>query len=236
MIAPRALCFDVFGTVVDWRGSIAREVRALGERRGVRVNPTRVADLWRAGYVPAMQRVRSGELAWKTIDELHRLILDEVLARLGLDAFGEADRRELTLAWHRLRPWADSARGLRRLRQRFVVATLSNGNISLLADLSRYAGLQWDTLFSAELFGHYKPDPEAYLGAARLLGLAPAEVMLVAAHKSDLRAAAQCGLQTALVLRPLEYGRNRHPDPGPDASFDYNATDFNDLADQLLSA
>ncbi len=229
----RALCFDVFGTVVDWRSSIAREVRALARQRAIRVDANDFADRWRAGYVPAMQRVRAQALGWTNIDELHRLILEDVLRDLAITAFDGADKAHLTLAWHRLRAWPDVVRGLKRLKSHYTIATLSNGNISLLNDLSKNAGLPWDVLFSAELFQHYKPDPETYLGAARLLGLAPNEVMMVAAHRSDLRAAAGCGLATALVERSLEYGAGRHPEPGPDPGFDFNARDLNDLATLL---
>ncbi len=229
----KALCFDVFGTVVDWRGSLIREVRVLARAHRLKVDAAGFADAWRAGYAPAMNRVRSGALPWQHIDALHRMILEDIAPSFGLGDLGEAERAELNRAWHRLRPWPDSVRGLRRLKRRYTVATLSNGNVSLLNNMAKNAGLPWDLILSAELFQHYKPDPEVYLGAARLIGIEPAELMLVAAHKSDLRAAQACGLRTALVERPLEYGANRHPDPGPDASFDLNASSFLDLATLL---
>lgn len=229
----KALLFDVFGTVVDWRSSIIREGQLLARTKGLEVDWPAFADAWRAGYVPAMNRVRSGEIPWTHIDALHREILDGLLAEHGIASLREDEIDHLNRAWHRLLPWPDSVPGLNRLRARFIVATLSNGNISLLVEMARNAGLPWDCIFSSELFGHYKPDPETYEGAARLLDLAPSAVMMVAAHKSDLRAAARCGLATAFVARPLEYGPDRQPDCAPDAAFDVNATDMLDLARQL---
>jgi len=224
---PQALLFDVFGTVVDWHGSVAREVRRLG----LAVDAEDFARAWRAGYAPAMDDVRQGRLPWTTIDGLHRRILDGLLARHGL-ALDEAARADLNLAWHRLDPWPDVPDGLRRLRSLSPVATLSNGNVRLLIDLARHGGLHWDALFSAELFGHYKPDPEVYLGAARLLGLSPGQVTLVAAHPSDLRAAAACGLGTALVLRPDEMGVGGGLPAFGAEEFDQVAPDFSALATQ----
>ncbi len=229
----RALTFDVFGTVVDWRGSIIREGRALGKQKNLMVDWAAVADAWRDGYKPAMDRVRKRQLPWMSIDQLHRLILDEVLAKLRIDDLTPEDKDHLNHAWHRLRPWPDARSGLKRLKKRYVLATLSNGNVSLLVDMARNAGLPWDCVLSAELFRHYKPDPEAYLGAAALLGLQPSEVMMVAAHKDDLQAAKRCGLRTAFVRRPLERGADAKADLSSDRSFDFNADDFNDLASQL---
>jgi 2-haloacid dehalogenase len=229
----RALVFDVFGTVVDWRGSIIREGRALGRRKRLKVDWPAFADAWRAGYRPAMARVRSGELPWTTIDALHRVILEQLLARFGIAGLKENEIDHLNRAWHRLRPWPDARAGLERLKRRFVIGTLSNGNVALLVNMARHARLPWDCVLSAELFHHYKPDREAYLGTATLLGLEPREVMLVAAHKDDLRAARDCGLKTAFVPRPLEYGPASRPDASPDPAFDYHARDFLDLARQL---
>lgn len=231
--AVKALTFDVFGTVVDWRGSIAREVRAVAQKKKLRVNATKFADAWRAGYRPAMDRVAAGELPWTRIDDLHRMILDDVLARFRVSALTDAEKTHLNRVWHRLKPWSDSVRGLRRLKKRYTISTLSNGNVALLNNMAKNAGLPWDLILSAEIFHHYKPEPAVYLGAADILGLQPAEVMMVAAHKDDLRAAARQGLRTALVLRPDEYGRGRHPDLSPEPAFDINAADFNDLAAQL---
>ena len=195
---PKALLFDVFGTVVDWRGSIIRELRSVGRSKGVDRDWGAFADAWRRGYHPAMDRVRRGELPWQSIDVLHRVILDDVLPKFDL-RLNEREKRDLNDAWHRLRPWPDSVKGLGRLKRRFVIGTLSNGNVALLVDMAKHGGLPWDCVLSAELFRHYKPDPEAYLGAAALLGLPPREVMLVAAHKNDLRAARKCGFSTAYV-------------------------------------
>lgn len=231
--AVQALAFDVFGTVVDWRGSIAREAAAVAAGRGIDGDWEVFADAWRAGYAPAMDRVRRGELPWMNIDALHRLILDSIVDRFGLGGLDEAGRANLNRAWHRLAPWADSVEGLSRLKTRYAITTLSNGNFSLLVDLARHARLPWDCVISAELFGHYKPDPETYLGTARLLDLAPAELMLVAAHPPDLRAAKAQGCRTAYVIRPLEFGAG-HPLPDYAADeFDLVADDFPDLARQL---
>jgi 2-haloacid dehalogenase len=229
----RALTFDVFGTVVDWRGSIIREGRTLGNQRNLKVNWAAVADAWRDGYRPAMDRVRKRQLPWMTIDQLHRLILDDVLAKLRVDGLTPEDKDHFNHAWHRLRPWPDARAGLKRLKKRYVLATLSNGNMSLLVDMARNARLPWDCVLSAELFRHYKPDPEAYLGAAALLDLKPSEVLMVAAHKDDLQAAKRCGLRTAFVRRPMERGSGAKSDLSSDRSFDFNADDFNDLASQL---
>ncbi len=231
--AVRALIFDVFGTVVDWRGSLIAEGRRLGRAKRLHVDWEAFADAWRAGYRPAMARVRSGALGWTSIDTLHRMILDELLARFGIEGLSEQEIDHLNRVWHRLRPWPDARAGLRRLKRDHIIATLSNGNVALLTNMAKFAGLPWDCILSAELFQHYKPDPETYLGAARLLGLAPQAVMMVAAHKDDLRAARACGLRTAFVVRPLEYGSGQRVDRRPEKDFDINARDFNDLAAKL---
>jgi 2-haloacid dehalogenase len=229
----KALAFDVFGTVVDWRSSIIAELEEFGRAHGVDADWPAMADGWRAGYAPAMNRVRSGELPWTRIDDLHRMILDELLAAAGVTSIGEADVDHLNRAWHRLDPWPDSVAGLARLKERFVITTLSNGNVSLLTNMAKRAGLPWDCVISAELFHHYKPDNEAYLGCADLLGVQPDELMLVAAHPSDLRAAREAGLKTAFVSRPHEYGPNQRPPKMTDGEFDFTAVDFPDVADQL---
>ncbi|HEY8070138.1 MAG TPA: haloacid dehalogenase type II [Burkholderiales bacterium] len=231
--AIRALIFDVFGTVVDWRGSIIRECRALGRRKKLAVDWDAFADAWRAGYRPAMARVRSGELPWMNIDQLHRMILDELLARFAIEGLTEDEIDHLNRVWHRLDPWPDARRGLALLKRRHVIATLSNGNMALLVNMAKHARLPWDCVLSAELFRHYKPDPEAYLGAAAMLGFEPAEVMLVAAHKDDLRAAQACGLAAAFVRRPREKGPKVKPDLKAEADFDFNAKDFIDLARRM---
>jgi len=230
----KALTFDVFGTVVDWHGSVAREVRALAAKKNMRLNAVKFTKAWRAGYRPAMDRVRSGELPWTKIDVLHRMILDELLVQFKIaDALTEHEKTELNLVWHRLKPWPDASRGLKRLKRRYVIATLSNGNTRLLIDLAKNGDLPWDSVFSSETFHHYKPDPEMYLGAAEVLDVKPSEVMMVASHKHDLRSAAKYGLKTAFIKRPHEYGRNKNPDLASEAEFTYNAEDFLDLAQQL---
>lgn len=229
----QALTFDVFGTVVDWRGSIIREGEALGAAHGLEVDWAAFADAWRGGYRPSMARVRSGELPWTKLDTLHRMILDELLDKFGIGILSEADKQHWNRVWHRLTPWPDSVPGLTRLRQHYVLATLSNGNVALLTNMAKHGGLPWDCILSAEIVRHYKPDPETYLGAADLLGLKPSEVMMVAAHKSDLKAAQAVGLRTAFVERPLEFGPGVEVDVEPDPAIDVHARDFNDLADQL---
>jgi 2-haloacid dehalogenase len=226
-VEVRALVFDVFGTIVDWRGGVAREVRRL--LRGV--DAVALADAWRGRYVPSMEGVRRGERPLANLDALHRESLDALLADFGVDA-DEATRGELVLAWHRLDPWPDAVAGLTRLHARYVIAPLSNGNVALLVDLARHGGLPWDAVLSAELFGHYKPDPEVYDGAARLLGLAPERVLMVAAHTDDLAAARGRGLRTAYVHRPDEFGPDTTPlATDPDA--DLNVTSLIELADLL---
>jgi 2-haloacid dehalogenase len=229
----KALAFDVFGTVVDWRGSLIAEGRRLGRRKRIKADWAEFADAWRAGYRPAMDRVRRGELGWTKIDDLHRMILDDLIPRFGLTSLTEAERVDLNLAWHRLTPWRDSVAGLKRLKRRYVLATMSNGNVALLVNMAKRAGLPWDTVLSAEIAGHYKPDPEAYLSVPRLLGIAPAEVLMVAAHKDDLDGAARAGLRTAFVARPLEFGDPAFKDVAPEPRFGVNAKDFLDLARQL---
>jgi 2-haloacid dehalogenase len=229
----RALTFDVFGTTVDWRSGVAAEARRLGELRGVLGDWERLADAWRALYIPSMDRVRRGELPWTNFDRLHRLSLDQVLRDIGAEDFDAATREELTLAWERLPPWPDAAQGLTQLTRSFTVATLSNGNRSQQVALVRFAGLPFQRLLSAEDFRHYKPDPEIYLGAASTLGLNPDQVMMVATHKSDLRAAQAAGMRAAFVRRPLEKGPDGGADLLPDPHADVQATDFVDLAEKL---
>jgi 2-haloacid dehalogenase len=229
----QALVFDVFGTVVDWRSSVAREVATAARRIGVETDGIALADAWRGEYGPSMDRVRKGELPWTTIDVLHRAALDALLPRFGLDALDEAARDHLNRGWHRLDPWWDSVAGLRRLRQRYTLATLSNGNVALLANMAKHARLPWDVILSAELFGHYKPDPEVYDGACRLLDLPPAQVMMVAAHNGDLRAASGRGLATAFVARPTEYGPAQTRDLVADGPWDVVCASFTELASAL---
>ncbi len=229
----KALTFDVFGTVVDWRTSIIRECTRLGKSKEIKLNCAEFADAWRRGYAPAMDKVRNGELPWMNIDEIHRMILDELLVNFEVAGLSEIEKNDLNRVWHRLKPWPDAIIGLRRLRRRFVVATLSNGNVSLLVNMAKSAGLPWDCILSSELAKHYKPDKEVYQTAADLLGLKPEQTMMVAAHKDDLYAARRVGFRTAFVLRPMEFGPEGYPDLTVDRSFDINAGDFIDLADKL---
>ncbi|WP_312860244.1 haloacid dehalogenase type II, partial [Pseudonocardia bannensis] len=214
----RALVFDVFGTVVDWRPGVARDVRALLDGK---VDPEAFADAWRGRYLPSMDRVRRGEQPWTNLDGLHRESLDELLVEFGVADVPEPARAELVLAWHRLDPWPDVVDGLIRLKRDHVIGTLSNGNVALLVHMAKRAGLPWDVILSAELVGHYKPDPEIYDAAPRLLGLAPEQVMLVAAHVDDLAAARSRGLRTAYVHRPDERGGVTAP-PTTDPQADLN--------------
>lgn len=229
----KALAFDVFGTVVDWRGSVIREGEALAREKALgAIDWPAFADAWRGRYAPSMDRVRSGETPWKNLDALHRASLDELLGEFSIEGLTEEDVDHLNKAWHRLAPWPDSVEGLTRLKRSYTITTLSNGNVALLNDMAKAARLPWDLIFSAELVLRYKPDPETYLMIPNLLGLRPEQVMLVATHPSDLRAAREHGLRTAYVVRPDEWGPDWEPEP-PDPSFDINAEDFLDLAAKL---
>ena len=233
LFGVKALAFDVFGPVVDWCDFVIGEATDFGRQPGFEADWPRFADAWRAGYRPAMQKVRSGELKWQRIDALHRHILDDLLVEFDLRGLAESDIDHLNRVWHRLDPWPDVVAGLSRLKARYLITTLSNGNVSLLTNMAKRAGLPWDCIVSAELFRHYKPDPETYLGAADLLGIAPGELMLVACHPDDLRAARACGYRTGYVERPLELGPGGalpHVEAG---EFDVVARDFIELADQL---
>ena len=229
MTLPKVLAFDVFGTVVDWHGSVQREVAAL--LPGVDADAFALA--WRAGYQPAMRRVMSGALPWTLLDDLHRMMLDDVLRDLSVTHMTEAQKVHLSKAWHRLDPWPDVVAGLTRLKARFTICTLSNGNIGLLTNMAKRAGLPWDCVLSAEVFRAYKPSPQAYLGVAKVFDIEPAEVMLVAAHQDDLAAARSCGLQSAYIERPLEFGAGRPKDVSADPANTWHAKDFLDLARQL---
>lgn len=229
----KALTFDVFGTVVDWRTSVARQVRSLARNKGLEVDAEAFADAWRARYQPAMSKVRDGEIRWMILDELHRMNLDELLEEFSITGLSEAEVDHLNKAWHRLDPWPDSVLGLTRLKKRFILATLSNGNVALIVNMARYAGLPWDAVLGAEIARHYKPQPEAYAISAERLGLKPEQCMMVAAHNDDLVHASKVGLRTAFVSRPTEYGPNQKVDFRAEHDFDFVADDFLDLADQL---
>src|SRR5262245_27446686 len=233
LTAVKALVFDTFGTVVDWRSSVIAEGQRLGKEKHVDADWTKFADAWRAGYGPSMDRVRKGEIPWTKLDALHRSSLDKLLADFHITGLSEADKDHFNRAWHRLKPWPDSVSGLTRLKAKFIIAPLSNGNLSLMTDLAKFGGLPCDCILGAELARHYKPDREVYQSAADFLDLQPGQIVMVAAHQGDLRAARGVGLKTAFVPRPLEFGPNAKPDLTPDPSFDLVATDFNDLAQQL---
>ncbi len=231
-LTVKALIFDVFGTVVDWRGSLIREGEELGRKKNLDVDWATFADEWRGRYAPSMDRVRRGELPWMNLDALHRTSLEELLEEFGIEDLSEEDIDHLNKAWHRLDPWPDSVAGLARLKERYVISTFSNGNVALLTDMAKRAGLPWDLILSAELVKHYKPDPETYMMAPNLLDLRPDEVMLVAAHPSDLRAAQTYGLRTVYVLRPLEWGPEGEAEPA-DPSFDIVVESLTELAGKL---
>ena len=228
-VSIKVLAFDIFGTVVDWHGSIAREVDAMQ----LGVDGGTFALAWRAGYQPAMQRVMRGELGWTRIDDLHRLILDELLTRFGIGHLTEPQKQHLNKVWHRLDAWPEAVDGLRRLKARYTICTLSNGNIGLLTAMAKRAGLPWDCILSAEVFRKYKPDPATYLGVADVFGVAPREVMLVAAHHDDLAGARACGLHTAYIERPQEFGSAKPKDVSPDPANTLHAKDLGALADLL---
>lgn len=225
----RVLAFDVFGTVVDWHASISAEVAQLLPQ----VDANAFALAWRDGYQPAMDKVNAGRLGWTLIDDLHRMILDEVLKQFHVTALDEAQIRHLNRAWHRLAPWPDAVPGLTRLKTKFTICTLSNGNIGLLSNMAKHAALPWDCILSAEVFQRYKPDPATYLGVAKIFGLRPEQVMMVAAHQSDLDAARACGLSTAYIERPLEFGPTRTKDVADKGANRYHAKDIEALASML---
>ena len=229
----RALAFDVFGTVTDWRSAIIRDGRELSRRTGVRADWAAFANRWRAAYMPELDRVRRGEIPWTKLDALHRHALDGLLAEFGITAVSEADRQWFNLVWHRLPAWPEVPAALERLRARFLTATLSNGNVSMLVDISKYARLTWDCILSAELARHFKPDREVYLKAAELLDLEPNQILMVAAHFDDLEGAHAAGLRTAYVERPHEYGPGYTLPPRPAFAFDFEARDLTHLAEQI---
>jgi 2-haloacid dehalogenase len=232
--AVKALTFDVFGTVVDWRSSIMREGEALGRAKGIaNVDWAAFADAWRGLYQPMMDRVRSGAAPWTKLDDLHRMGLDQLLVEFKIEGLTEAEIDQFNRAWHRLDPWPDSVPGLTRLKTRYILATLSNGNVALMVNMAKRGGLPWDAILGAEVARHYKPQPEAYLTTAELLGLRPEQCLMVAAHNGDLAAASGCGLRTAFVPRPKEHGTARERDLKPARAWDVVATDFVDLAGQL---
>jgi len=229
----KAILFDTFGSVVDWRGSLIADLTTWAERRGIQGDWPGLVDAWRAAYAPSMDRVRKGDLPWTILDDLHRTTLEHLVVQFGIAGLSDADLDHINRGWHRLQPWPDSIPGLTRLRRRYIIGPLSNGNVALLVNMAKAAGLPWDMVCSTELFGHYKPDPETYLGAARILGLQPGEVMMAAAHNNDLHAARACGLRTAFFPRVTEYGPRQVRDFAADSAWDIVARDIEDMADRL---
>ena len=229
----KVLVFDVFGTVVDWRSSVIAEGEQLGRTKGLNIDWAAFADGWRAIYRPYMDKVQNGELRWTKLDDLHRMMLAETLKRFAIESLTDAEKEHLNRVWHRLKPWPDSVAGLQRLKSRFVIAPLSNGNISLLTNMAKRAGLAWDCILSAENVRRYKPDPSVYLLAPQLFDLRPEQVMMVAAHEHDLQSARKHGLRAAYVHRPLEHGPGKAAASPPKDRYDIVADDFLDLADQL---
>ena len=225
-----ALLFDVFGTVVDWRTSIIDDLSQFGAERGLEVDWAAFTDDWRGLYQPAMEEVRSGRRAWTVLDVLHRESLDKLLANHAISGLGDADRDHINKVWHRLKPWPDAVEGLERLKKRYIIGTLSNGNVGLLTRMAKYAGLPWDVVLGAETAHAYKPLPQAYLANAELINLKPGQVMLVAAHNGDLAAAAKAGLRTAFVTRPSEHGPHQKLDLKADGDWDVVVDSFVGLA------
>ena len=229
----RALAFDVFGTVVDWRGSIVAELEAFGRAKGIAADWAAFTDAWRGLYQPKLSLVRDGKRPWTVLDVLHRESLEELLTQFRVAGLAEEEKDRLNRVWHRLKPWPDSVPGLNRLHAQYPLATLSNGNVALMVNLARHSGLPWDAILGAEVTGHYKPQPECYRKTAEMLGLQPAQVMLVAAHNSDLIAASKVGMRTAFVARPQEFGPHPNRDAQAEHPFDAVAKDLVDLAEQL---
>lgn len=229
----KALTFDVFGTVVDWRGSIAREGADVGRRLGIERDWNAFALSWRAKYQPAMERVRSGEIGFVRLDVLHRMNLDETLKEFEIEGLDEAAVDDLNRAWHRLDPWPDVVEGLTRLKTKYILATLSNGNVALMVNMAKRAGLPWDAILGAEVAGYYKPQPQAYQTTAEMLGLKPEECLMVAAHNGDLVAAGRTGFRQAFVSRPTEYADDQDFDVTAENDYDHVADSFIDLARQL---
>ena len=229
----KAIVFDTFGTLVDWRGSVIAEGEAWGKSKGVKVDWPLFAEHWRNGYQPAMEKVRKGELPWTKLDALHRMILDQLLKEFKITGLTEEEIDHWNRVWHRLKPWPDTVAGLARLKTKYTIAPLSNGNVSLLTDMAKNAGMPWDLILSAELAHHYKPDRETYLTAAELLSIKPGELMLGAAHAGDLSAARKAGLRTGFIYRPNEWGPGGKADKAKAGDFDVVSTSVIDLAAQL---
>ncbi len=226
----QALLFDVFGTVVDWRSSLIDDLSRFGAEKGLKADWAAFADDWRGLYQPAMDEVRMGRRPWTILDVLHRESLDKLIVKYAFAGLSEADKDHINRVWHRLKPWPDSVPGLTRLKTRYIIGPLSNGNIGLLTRMAKFGGLPWDVILGAEAARAYKPQPQAYLGSAQLINLKPEQVMLVAAHNSDLAAAAETGLRTAFVARPSEYGPHQKRDFKADRDWDVVTDSFTNLA------
>jgi 2-haloacid dehalogenase len=230
----KALVFDVFGTCVDWRNSLINDFTKWSETRGIKADWTALVDGWRAVYSASMDEVRKHpERGYMILDTLHRQSLEKLVAQFSIQGLTEADLHHLTMGWHRLHAWPDTVAGLTRLKTKYIISPLSNGNVALLTNMAKFAGLPWDLVMSAELFEHYKPDPETYLGAAKLLCLKPDQVMMCAAHNNDLKAAQKLGLKTAFVPRITEYGPHQKYDLEAKGAWDVVARDFGGIADQM---
>jgi 2-haloacid dehalogenase len=229
----KALFFDVFGTVVDWRNSVARESEAILKPKGFALDWLAFADAWRDQYQPSMDEVRSGAIPFSKLDVLHRRNLERILPRFNVTGLDEPTLAHLNRAWHRLDGWPDAVAGLTRLKRRFILATLSNGNVALIVNMARHAGLPWDAVLGAEVARHYKPQPQAYLTTAALLGLEPRQCLMVAAHNNDLAAAEKVGFRTAFVKRPTEHGPGQTKDLAATQAWDVVADSFTDLAARL---
>jgi len=230
---PVAIVFDTFGTVVDWRSSLIADLTSYGASRGVSADWPALVDAWRAAYHPSMDRVRTGQQPWTTLDNLHRASLDQLVADFEVKGLTEDDLAHINRGWHRLHAWPDAVPGLTRLKSRFIIGPLSNGNVSLLLNMAKFAAIPWDMIFGSDLFHHFKPDPETYLGVAGLLGLRPGQVMMAAAHNGDLGRARACGLMTAFFPRPHEYGPHQKRDYAAEQDWDVVATDIQDMAAKL---
>ncbi|RVA73047.1 HAD-IA family hydrolase [Mesorhizobium sp. M7A.F.Ca.CA.001.11.2.1] len=230
---PVAIVFDTFGSVVDWRGSLVAEMKELGGKRGVNGDWAAVADAWRHGYHRMLDEVTTGTRDYGLLDALHRELLDEAMRDVGVTGFREDDLRDINLGWHRVKAWPDAVAGLTRLKTKYIVGSLSNGNVRLLVDMAKGANLPWDVVFGSDMFSRFKPHPDTYLGSARLLNLEPGEVMLASAHNGDLANARKYGLMTGFFLRPTEFGPNQAIDLAAEADWDVIADDIEDMATKL---
>lgn len=231
----QACVFDTFGTVVDWRSSVIAETTRWGRVRGLNVNWVEFTDRWRLGYAPAMEKVRKGEIPWTTLDDLQRMILEDLLKEYKIEGLSEEEKVDWAHVWRRLKPWPDAVEGLTRLKRKYIISPMSNGNVALMTHLAKFAKLPWDLVLGSDLVQHYKPDREMYLSAPYYLDLRPEQVMMCAAHVSDLHAARNCGLRTGFIYRPNEFGRGPAgvPDTAKPGDFDVVSENIIDLAQQL---